>query len=200
MGGVAGNLLAMPIGTLFEQAAAATPTPGGGCVSAICGYFGVSLLLKSIRVSARTHPEDFTGTDAELLALADRLAGYAQEDSDAFDGYMRAVRMAKTTPEEIAARQKAIHEAAVGATVSALKILEAGNEVLEIAHRVQGRVSTVIVADEKSAVELVSAMNSTAEWNAEANMGSLKDEAALAARFAAGKAKHAELLAACRSM
>jgi formiminotetrahydrofolate cyclodeaminase len=191
----------MPIGTLFDQAAAATPTPGGGCVSAVCGYFGVSLLLKSIRVSARNHPEDscFAGFEGELLALADKLMACAQEDSDAFEGYMRAVRLPKTLPEEIAVRQKAIHEAGVGATVSALEILDQGNAVLEIALGVQGRISTVVLAEERSAVELVSAMNSTAEWNAEANMVSLKD-AGLAVRLDEAKARHVSLLAACRSV
>ena len=40
-------------------------------------------------------------------------------------------------------------------------------------------------------------MNSTAEWNAEANMVLLLEETALATRLQDAKAKHAALLATC---
>jgi methenyltetrahydrofolate cyclohydrolase len=196
-----GNLSTLPIGTLFEQASSVAPVPGGGCVSALFGYLAVSLLLKSIRISARNHPDDtsLAEIDHQLVSFAARLLVCAQADSDSFGAYMAALKLPKTSAEEIAARQKAIHDAAVGATVAALNILDAGNEILDVAHRVQGRISAPILADEKSAVEIVSAMNSTAGWNADANIASLKDEAVLVARLQDAKTKHATLLAACHA-
>jgi formiminotetrahydrofolate cyclodeaminase len=195
------DLSSLPISVLFEQASSVAPAPGGGCVSALCGYLAVSLLLKSIRISSRAHPDDssFAEVDRQLVASAGQLLVLAQADSDSFEAYMRALKLPKTTSEEIASRRKAIHDAAVGATASALDILDTGNGILDIAHRVQNRVSVSIVADERSAVEVVSAMNSTAEWNADANMTSLHEEVALVNRLQDAKAKHAALLAACHA-
>jgi formiminotetrahydrofolate cyclodeaminase len=195
------DLSSLPIRVLFEQASSVAPEPGGGCVSTLCGYLAVSLLLKSIRISSRAHPDDasFAEVDRQLVAFADQLLVLAQADSDSFEAYMRALKLPKTTSEEIGSRKKAIHDAAVGATVSALNILDAGNGILDIAHHVQNRVSVSIVADERSAVELVSAMNSTAEWNADSNMTSLQKEAALVNRLQDARARHAALLAACHA-
>jgi formiminotetrahydrofolate cyclodeaminase len=193
------SLSTVAIGELFAQASSVAPVPGGGCVSAVCGYLAVSLLLKSIRISARAHPEDtsFAAIDEKLVASAGQLLTLAGADSDSFGDYMRAVKLPKTTPDEVVVRKKAMHDAAVGATVSALNILDAGNDILDITHHVQGRVAKSILADERSAVELVSAMNSTAQWNAEANMVSIREETALTTRLQDAKAKHAALLAAC---
>jgi formiminotetrahydrofolate cyclodeaminase len=163
---ISGGIASLTLSALFDQASSIAPVPGGGCVSAVCGYLALSILLKSIRISAKSHPDDVTlsGVDRQLATLANQLLNFAQADSDSFDGYMRALKLPKTNGDEIALRQKAIHEAAVGATVAALNILDAGNQVLDIAYQVQGRVSASVRADERSAVELVSAMVSTAEW------------------------------------
>ena len=194
------TLASLSVSGLFDQASSINPTPGGGCVSAVCGYFAVSLLLKSVRISSRTHPDDvsLSDVDRKLASLAPKLLALAEADSDSFSKYMIALKMAKTTPAEIAARQHAIDEAVVGAAVAALNILDAGNQILDVAHHVQGRVLVSIIADEKSAVELISVMNSTAEWNADANLASKPDEVEMAKRLMDAKAKHAALIAACR--
>lgn len=195
------SLASLSIAVLFDQASSINPVPGGGCVSAVCGYFALSLLLKSIRISSRAHRDDasLSDVDRQLMSLAQQLLALAQADSDSFNTYMQALKLPKATPAEIATRHQAIHEAAVGAAIAALNILDAGNHILDIAHHVQGRVSVSILADEKSAVELVSAMNSTAEWNADANLISLPDEVGLAKRLTDAKATHTALVAACRT-
>src|ERR1700683_2714722 len=78
------------LASLFAAAASTAPTPGGGSVTAICGYLGVSLLLKSIRVSARKQPDAiYFPIEDKLLALASQLLTAAQADSDAFGQYIR---------------------------------------------------------------------------------------------------------------
>lgn len=195
------SLGSLSVQALFDQAASTNPAPGGGCISAVCGYFAVSLLLKSFRISLKSHPEDTAlgNVEGQLAILAPRFLALAQADSDSFNTYMSALKLPKGNPQEIAARRQAIYEAAVDATTAALNILDTGNQTLDIAHHVQGRVSASILADEKSAVELISAMNSTAEWNADANLGSLTGEVDLAKRLADAKATHVTLLAACRA-
>jgi formiminotetrahydrofolate cyclodeaminase len=195
------NLATTPLSTLFDAAASTEPTPGGGCVSAVCGYLAVALLLKSIRISVRKQPTDstFPVVEQKLLGLSAKLLAFAQADSDSFGAYIQALRLPKDTPEREASRRQALHDATVKATETALDILDVGNDVLDLAHQVQFRVSTTIRADEQSCVELISAMNTTARENALTNLATMQGGDALRKRLSDATTKHKELLAACHS-
>jgi methenyltetrahydrofolate cyclohydrolase len=195
------NLATTPLSTLFDAAAATEPTPGGGCVSAVCGYLAIALLLKSIRISARKQPTDTTYpvVEQKLVGLSVKLLTFAQADSDSFGIYIRALRLPKDTPEQEATRKQALHDAIVKATETALDILDLGNDVLDLAHQVQFRVSTTIRADEQSCVELISAMNITAQENALSNLTNMEGGDLLRKRLSDATSKHKELLAACHS-
>lgn len=189
------------LSVLFDAAASTEPTPGGGCVSALCGYLAISLLLKSIRISARKQTTDTTyaAIEQKLLNLSAKLLAFAQADSDSFGTYIQALRLPKDTPTREAARKQALEDAIVKATETALDILDLGNDVLDLAHQVQFRVSSAIRADEKSCVELISAMNTTAQENALANLASAESGDALRKRLTDATMRHNTLFAACHS-
>lgn len=195
------NLATTPLSTFFDAAASTEPTPGGGCVSAVCGYLAIALLLKSIRISARkqTAGTTFPVVEQKLLGLSAKLLAFAQADSDSFGAYIQALRLPKNTPEQEATRKQALHDAIVKATETALDILDLGNDVLDLAHQVQFRVSTTIRADEQSCVELISAMNITARENALSNLTNMEGGDLLRKRLSDATSKHKELLAACHS-
>jgi formiminotetrahydrofolate cyclodeaminase len=195
------NLATTPLSTFFDAAASTEPTPGGGCVSAICGYLAIALLLKSIRISARKQPTDtaFPVVEQKLLGLSAKLLAFAQADSDSFGAYIQALRLPKDTLKGEATRKQALHDAIVKATETALDILDLGNDVLDLAHQVQFRVSTTIRADEQSCVELISAMNTTAQENALTNLATMEGGDPLRTRLSDATTKHKELLAACHS-
>jgi formiminotetrahydrofolate cyclodeaminase len=195
------SLATTTLSALFQAAASTEPTPGGGCVSAACGYLAIALLLKSIRISARKQKTETTypGIEQRLLELSERLLAFAQADSDSFGAYLQALRLPKDTLSQEASRMQALHDAVVKATEAALDILDLGNDVLDLAHQVQFRVSTTIRADEQSCVELISAMNTTAQGNALANLAGSDGGDALKKRLSDATAKHSMLLAACHS-
>lgn len=195
------SLATTPLAGFFDAAASTDPTPGGGCVSAVCGYLGIALLLKSIRISARKQTTDstFPVVEQKLLGFSVKLLAFAQADSDSFGAYIQALRLPKDTPEQEATRKQALHDAIVKATETALDILDLGNDVLDLAHQVQFRVSTTIRADEQSCVELISAMNTTAQENALANLTTMDGGDLLRKRLSDSTTKHKELLAACHS-
>src|ERR1700722_3194627 len=74
------NLATMTLSALFEAAASTQPVPGGGCISAACGYLGIGLLLKSIRISARKQTADTTYgvIEQRLLDQSVKLLSFAQ--------------------------------------------------------------------------------------------------------------------------
>jgi methenyltetrahydrofolate cyclohydrolase len=195
------TLATTTLSALFDAAASTEPTPGGGCVSAVCGYLGIALLLKSIRISARKQPTDtsYAAVEQNLLGLSVKLLGLAQADSDSFGAYMQALRLPKDTPSQEAARKQALRDAIAKATETALDILDLGNDVLDLAHQVQFRVSAAIRADERSCVELISAMNTSAQENALANLLDMEGGDILRKRLSDATAKHSVLLAACHS-
>ena len=195
------SLATTPLSIFFDAAASTEPTPGGGCVSGVCGYLAIALLLKSIRISARKQTTDttFPMVEQKLLGLSAKLLSFAQADSDSFAAYIQALRLPKDTPEREATRKQALHDAIVKATETALDILDVGNEVLDLAHQVQFRVSTTIRADEQSCVELISAMNTTAQENALTNLTTMDGGDLLRKRLSDATTKHKELLDACHS-
>jgi methylenetetrahydrofolate dehydrogenase (NADP+)/methenyltetrahydrofolate cyclohydrolase len=159
------------IGALFGAAASTDPTPGGGCVSAVGGYLGISLLLKAIRISARKQDKPvFAETEARMAELAPRLLGLAQADSDAFQHYIGALRLPKETDDDKAARRAALKAASVAATEVALDIMDVGNAILSDAVKAQHEVLPTILADAKACIAFAAAMNAVARENAEANM------------------------------
>lgn len=195
------SLATTPLSILFDAAASTEPTPGGGCVSAVCGYLAIALLLKSIRISAHKLPTDntFPIIEQKLLGLSVKLLALAQADSDSFGAYIQALQLPKDTPEREATRKQALHDAIAKATETALDILDLGNDVLDLAHQVQFRVSTSIRADEQSCVEVISSMNITAQENALTNLATMEGGDALRKRLSDATTKHKELLAACHS-
>ncbi len=192
------------LASLFAASASTAPTPGGGSITAVCGYLGVSLLLKSIRVSARKQPDAIYPTlEDKLLALASQLLTAAQTDSDAFSQYIRAMQLPKSNPAEQAARGQAMRDAGVAATESALDILDLGNAVLDCAHRLRDRVIPAIRADARACVELVSAMNIIARENALSNLAgadsNVDPAGALRDRLDQAVDQYQKLITACRS-
>lgn len=194
------NLSKMNLAELFDAASSTEPTPGGGCVSAVCGYLAIGLLIKSIRISARKQGSDaYSDVERRLLDFSSKLLLLARADSDSFGVFMQALRLPKDTPSQLTVRKEALNAAAIKATEAALNILDLGNGVLDLAHQVQFRVLTTIRADEKSCIELISAMNTTAQENALANLAGVEHNELLNKRLADATQKHATLLAACRS-
>ena len=189
------------ISDFFSSASSTEPVPGGGCVSAVCGYLAIGLLLKSIRISAKKQGADaaYTSVERQLVQASSELLILAQADSDSFGAYMQVFRLPKDTPEQITVRKQALNAALIKATESALDILDLGNQVLDLAHQVQFRVLPSIQTDEKSCVELISAMNTTAQGNASSNLPNIEGDPSLAKRLSDAMAKHSELLAACHS-
>jgi len=182
----------MPILSLFEAAASTNPTPGGGSVSAVCGYLGVALLLKAIRISARKKPTEFlfVETEEELIRISDRLTRLSRADSEAFDQYMKALKLPKVDEAEKVIRSQSLRDASIAATEVALDILEAGNAVLKCSAQVLEEVLPTIRADVRAGIEFASAMNIVARENAKANLSGLPHSDALQFRLAVGVEQH----------
>jgi methenyltetrahydrofolate cyclohydrolase len=175
------------ISDLYD-AACSSATPGGGAVTILCGYLGVSLILKALRVSRNKTPDVAVLAEVaeEMQLSAPKLARFADADNESFQAYLDAAKLPKASPEQTALRKSALSDAAEQAAVAAIEAYELGRRLIGSARKAEGDVALVIKADITAGVELLGAMCIVAKENAQANLPGIADVAkrgALSARL-----------------
>ncbi len=162
------------------------PTPGGGSAAALSSAVGASLLAM---VAALPKPQTPTAEDAERLAaagarltdLSDRLAALIDRDSAAYDGVVAAFRLPKDSEAEKTARSAAIQEALRAASEAPLDVMRASAGALEQAAVVAAYGNRNASSDVRVGLEMLGAGLRGAALNVDANLGSIKDAAFVAA-------------------
>jgi len=164
----------LTVAELFTAASSTAFTPGGGCVTAICGHLGIALLLKAIRISNKRQSSSFLEIhEAELSNLAASLADLADADSQSFHAYMDALRLPKVTESDKIERAKQLRAAAMSAIQVSLDILKIAELSLKIAQQTKHHVVPNIIADVIGGIELIGAMQVVALENGRANLAGL---------------------------
>lgn len=156
------------------------PAPGGGSASALAGAAGASLLamVAGLPRPGATEPADIERLkDAGIraTALASRLEGLIDEDSDAYAEVVAAFKRSKNTSEEKAARSAAIQRALTAATEAPLQVMRHCVEALALAPAVMELGNENATTDAQVGVGLLKAGLTGAGANVEINLGSLKD-------------------------
>ncbi|HWR37887.1 MAG TPA: cyclodeaminase/cyclohydrolase family protein [Patescibacteria group bacterium] len=103
--------------------------PAGGCVIAVSGLLGVSLLEMAVNSacsqSDREAPSGLTRIKEHLTALHTDLSHYIEQDAVAYSGLLAAYKLPKTTSEEADYRRDKILTAALRSIEIPLKIATA---------------------------------------------------------------------------
>ena len=165
---------------LFIEALSNTePTPGGGSAAGISGAMGCALGQMAAGVSLRSKKLDESQRPS-LAGLAAGLAGFraelqncASEDSKAYDGYMRALKMPKDDPARKGEMQKAI----LNSIEVPLRTAKAASGALKELNGCKG-IMPHVMSDYKSAGYLLEAAVKCAAENVFINAGSMDDKAA----------------------
>src|SRR3989475_8433061 len=126
------------LGEYLEAIAASTPTPGGGSVAALCG--ALSAALSRMGANLAVGKEGYESVQGELKeldrrakALQSRLLVLMEEDATAYDAVITAMRLAKKTDADRAARVRAMQSAYERATTVPLDTMQACSDALGIA-------------------------------------------------------------------
>lgn len=120
-----------------EETASESPAPGGGSISAYAGALGAALGTMVANLSSHKAGWDdkwefFSDWADKGQALMNELLALVDEDTAAFNRIMDVFAMPKGTPEEKAARSKALQEATLYATQVPLRTMKAAARVFEI--------------------------------------------------------------------
>ena len=178
-----------------------SPAPGGGSVAALAGALGAAL---ASMVANLTHGKEGTeARDAEMARVAeeaqrikDQLVAAVDADSEAFQGFMDALRLPQGTPDEKGERTRRMQEGLKAAAEVPWSTAEASYAAMQLARSVVTHGNPSSLSDGAVGVQIAFAGVRGGLWNVLINLKDVTDPVYVAAKRAAC----ASLLAQARAL
>jgi formiminotetrahydrofolate cyclodeaminase len=170
-----GGLIELTLSAFEAEVASDSPAPGGGSVSAGVGGMGAGLIAMVCRLSqggkkVQASDEELAEALEESERLRLRFLELVDEDTEAFNAIMTAVRMPKEDEVQRSAQAAAMEEATFGATGPPLETLATARRTLELAASLAGRTKASCMSDLGVAVEMARAAAEGALLNVATNL------------------------------
>ncbi|MBK8255368.1 MAG: glutamate formimidoyltransferase [Polyangiaceae bacterium] len=167
-----------------------SPAPGGGSVAALAGALGAA--LASMVANLTYGKEGTEDRDAALARIAeeaqrikDDLIRAVDADSDAFTGFMNALRMPQSNPEEKALRARKMQEGLKEAVAVPWATAEASFAAMRLAREVATIGNPASLSDGAVGVQIAYAGVRGGLWNVLINLKDITDPAYVAEKRAA---------------
>jgi methenyltetrahydrofolate cyclohydrolase len=165
----------------LARTASGDPVPGGGSAAALNAALAAGLIEMVARLTVGR--KSFEAVDAEMRAVADRAAALRQKltgdidrDSEAYTQVLGAFGMPKATPEEKAARTRAIQAAFRQAALVPLGVARDALQAMALGRQVIARGNPNAASDGAAGVLAARMAARTAVYNVKINLGSITDE------------------------
>ena len=176
------GLAQMTVEGFTRETASESAAPGGGSISACMGAFGAALATMVANLSAHKRGWDdrwkeFSDVAEQGQALLEELLSLIDEDTAAFNRIMDVFSMPKGTPEEKAARDKALEDATLHAAEVPLRTMEAALKSLPLALEMARKGNPASASDAGVAALAAVAGIRGARLNVRINVAGLKDKA-----------------------
>ncbi|MGE5359842.1 MAG: glutamate formimidoyltransferase [Bacteroidales bacterium] len=177
-----GPLVSMAVDRFVDDVSSDSPAPGGGSVAALAGSLaaGLSAMVANLTVGKKGYQPVWS----ELSQLAERaqqvkdaLVRAVDEDTEAFNGVMAAMRLPKGTPEEQQARDKAIDDGYQQAARVPLTTAQLCLDAIALAREVARKGNVNSASDAGVAALMGRAGVEGAALNVLINLGTIKDAA-----------------------
>ncbi len=176
------GLVDMTLAGFIRETASESAAPGGGSISAAMGAAAAALATMVANLSAHKRGWDdrwkeFSDVAEKGQALVDRLLQLIDEDTAAFNRIMDVFSMPKGTPEEKAAREKAMEEATLYAASVPLETMETSLKALPLALEMAQKGNPASASDAGVAALAAVAGIKGARLNVRINCAGLQDKA-----------------------
>jgi formiminotetrahydrofolate cyclodeaminase len=164
-----------------KKVASDSPTPGGGSVAALCGALSGSLTAMVCNLTiGREKYEDVRSEMEKALddssSIVERLIELVDEDSEAYQSVIAALRLPKETEEEKGNRMAAMQNALRRAIAAPTEVMELSLEAMKVAYLVARKGNKSAVSDAGSAAMLAFAALHAAMMNVRINLKELEDD------------------------
>ncbi|HOO65040.1 MAG TPA: cyclodeaminase/cyclohydrolase family protein, partial [Synergistaceae bacterium] len=164
------ELTTLQVRDFIEELASDSPAPGGGSVAALCGALGAALtsMVASLTVGKEKYRENWEAMEeiqAKARKLGETFTRLIQEDTSAFNSYMKALKMPKETEEEKALRKERMQMGLKEASAVPLRTLRACRDLGELALPVVEKGNANAVTDGGTAGLLALAAGKAAAYN-----------------------------------
>lgn len=178
----AGKLVSMSVRGWGEELASDSVAPGGGSVAALAGSMaaGLSAMVASLTYGKKGYKkvtQEMNEVGAAAHGFKDRLLAAVDEDTEAFNSIITAMRMPRGSEQEQEARQAAIQEANKEATLVPLSVLEGSAKVLELARAMVRRGNANSLSDSGVAGLMGRTAAHGAFYNVLINLPNIEDHA-----------------------
>ena len=175
-----GDLVRKSVGEFVDEVSRDTPAPGGGSIAALAGSIGAA--LAAMVANLTIGKTGFDGRYEELDTLAakaqgikDLLLAAVDEDTQAFNGVMEALRMPKDTPDQQAARSRALQSGYKHATEVPMQTARHCRAALELCLMAARSGNDVMITDAGVGALVSLAGVKGAAYNVRINLKSIKD-------------------------
>jgi glutamate formiminotransferase / formiminotetrahydrofolate cyclodeaminase len=177
-----GALVSMAVDRFVDDVSSESPAPGGGSVAALAGSLSAALsaMVANLTVGKKGYEAawmELSGVAERGQAIKDRLVKAVDDDTDAFNAAMAAMRMPKGTAAEQAARDAALEAGYQQAAQVPLDTARACLDALALARSAAAKGNTNSASDAGVAALMARAGVEGAILNVLINLGSVRDDA-----------------------
>lgn len=172
-----------PEAGFIDALAKGTPSPGGGSAAAHTGAAAAALVAMVARLTVGK--KKYAGVEARMWEIAEQADGLraelskaVEDDAAAFESYLAAVRLPKDTPEQQAARAKAMEEATLRTIHVPLSVSQKAVAVLRLAVEAAQTGNVNAISDAASGAALARAALTASALNVRINCPNLSDQEA----------------------
>lgn len=174
------SLVRLSLRQFCNETLSDSPAPGGGSVAALMGALGASLGGMVANLSAGKRGWDdklefFSNWAVKAQELKDQLLSLVDEDTAAFNQVMAAFALPKGSPEERAARSKAIEKANRVAAEVPLRVMETAYRSYEILSEMAAQGNPASISDVGVGLLATRACIDGAGLNVLINLAAIKD-------------------------
>ncbi|MGB5131878.1 MAG: glutamate formimidoyltransferase [Steroidobacteraceae bacterium] len=178
----AGDLVRKSVGEFVDEVSRDTPAPGGGSIAALAGAIGAALaaMVANLTIGKAgfdDRHEELDALAAKAQGIKDRLLAAVDDDTQAFNGVMDALRMPKDTPDQKAARSEALQSGYQRATEVPMQTARHCRAALELCLAAARSGNDVMVTDAGVGALVSFAGVQGAAYNVRINLKSIKDDA-----------------------
>ncbi|MGE5199945.1 MAG: glutamate formimidoyltransferase [Rhodospirillaceae bacterium] len=178
----AAPLMTMTAARFVDEVSTESPAPGGGSVAALMGSLGAALatMVANLTVGKKGYEsawEELAALAERGQTLKDQLSRAVDEDTEAFNRVMEAMRLPKGTPEQQAARAQAVEAANRAAAEVPLQTARLCLEAIALAATAAERGNRNSVSDAGVAALAARAGVEGAALNVRINLGGITDAA-----------------------